>query len=336
MRAPEEFAILRDRRYHQVVARDAQRQVLRRGVHRLAGLYERLVWHRRWQDIALIPEQGRRQKLSTCIITMNAESRIRPLLEYIRPFSDEIVVGVDSKTTDNTFQACEGLADELFTIENDAPTCNGGLEALVKRCHGDWVLRLDDDEFPEPAFARFKDGLLSSELFTHYKLPRLHLSSVERDPLEISGPAPYHLSWIRDGYLYPDFQLRLFRNDPALLSFPGPVGHGSIQCEGRRGKLNSVHLVHLNLAMNPRFAREQKLDRYIARHNGGWVHPVNELALLFENFKYKIEPYRYPDEAFITLISEITLHQRELLQAQQPEEDLQNMGTLGDPTSLLS
>lgn len=336
MRRPDEFPIVRDRRYQQVAASDQRRQWVRRAMHRLAALYERAVWQRRWQDMALIPEQGRRQKLSTCLITMNSAPRIRPLLEYIRAFSDEIVVGVDSKTTDDTLNACEGLADELFVIENDAPTCNGGLQALVARCHGDWVLRLDDDEFPEPAFARLKDGLLATERFTHYKLPRLHLSSVERDPLEISGPAPYHVSWINDGYLYPDFQLRLFRNDPALLRFPGPVGHGSIQCAGRRGKIHSVNLIHLNLAMNPRVEREQKLDRYIARHQGGWVHPVNEHALLFENFQYRIEPYRHADEAFLTLISEVTLAQKAFLEAQQPQESSPDPFSAGNPASLFN
>ena len=75
---------------------------------------------------------------------MNSAQRIRPLLQYIRRFSDEIVVGVDSKTTDDTLATCEGLADELFVIQSDALTCNAGLEPLVERCHDkawDWLLK---------------------------------------------------------------------------------------------------------------------------------------------------------------------------------------------------
>lgn len=302
------FSIHRDTRYHWTAWRDHQRYRLRRWAHALASAYERQTKWAHWK------QTPKTKTLSTCIMTMNAEHRIRPLLEYIRTFSDEIVVGVDSKTTDGTFAACQGLADELFMIESTALTCNAGLEDLVARCHGDWVLRLDDDEYPEPHFAQLKNGLLATEHYTHYKLPRLHLASADAVENKIS--------WIPDGYLYPDFQMRLFRNDKSLLTFPGAVGHLGIGCAGPRGRVNTVNLVHLNMAINPRFKREEKLRTYIQRLNGGWVHPVNEHALLFEDFDYRIIPYRYPDEMFRQRIIDVTTHQRNVYEAQrgsQPE-----------------
>lgn len=295
----DEFAISRDKRYHSVYRRDRWRQLGRRFAHRLGELYEN-VWKRPQWENAVHRSTAPRPRLSTCIITMNSAERIRPLLEYIRHFSDEIVVGVDSKTTDHTFEACQGLADELFMIQSDALTCNAGLEQLVSRCHGDWVLRLDDDEFPEPHLKAILPGLLLDERYTHYKIPRLHLSS--------TNP----LMWVNDSYLYPDYQMRLFRNDPTLLTFPGAVGHRGIECQGRKGRLNSVNLVHLNLAINPRFKREEKLKTYIERLNGGWVHPVNEHALLFEDFHYCIQPYKTPDAAFACLLTDTIHHQRQI------------------------
>ncbi len=306
MQTSDRFPIIRDRRYEQTYRRDMRRQKIRRAAHNIASAYERRVWWPRWEGVRM---SG--QKLSTCIITMNSEHRIVPLLKYIRAFSDEIVVGVDGKTMDNTLAVCEGLADELFVIENEALTCNSGLEALVSRCHGDWVLRLDDDEFPEPHFMRIRHGLMASRRYTHYKFPRMHLAHAD--------PETRDLTWINDGYLYPDFQMRLFRNDPELLSFPGAVGHSSIQCEGLRGKVNTVNLVHLNMAVNPRFKREEKLEKYIARLDGGWVHPVNEHALLFEDFHYRIEPYRYADAAFVRLMAETTLTQRRVYEDTRQE-----------------
>lgn len=293
-----DFPIQRDRRYQQTLLRDTWRQRARRAAHVLGRAYENAKIAPGWRRVA-----PGRHKLSVCIMTMNAEDRIRPLLQYIRPFADEIVVGVDSKTTDQTFAASEGLADELFVIESTALTCNAGLEALVRRCHGDWILRLDDDEYPEPHFAELKAGILAGEKYTHYKLPRLHLGNI--DPLR----------WVNDGYLYPDYQMRLFRNDPALLSFPGAVGHLGIRCEGPKGRLNSVNLVHLNLAINPRFKREEKLATYIRRLDGGWVHPVNERALLFEDFNYRIRPYDYPDADFRRLLADTVRYQRDIYEA---------------------
>ncbi len=291
-----EFQIIRDDQYKTTYQRDMHRQAGRRWAQQWGIAYERLLMRPRWEAKTLSGKG--RPTLSTCIMTMNSADRIRPLLQYIRSFSDEIVVGVDSKTTDDTFVACEGLADELFVIQSDALTCNAGLEPLVGRCHGDWVLRLDDDEFPEPSFEASLGGILATEKYTHYKMPRLHLA----------GITP--MTWVNDGYLYPDYQMRLFRNQRDLLTFPGAVGHLGIECDGPKGRLNSINLVHLNLAINPRFKRESKLRTYIERLNGDWVHPVNEHALLFEDFAYRIDPYRYPDVAFLETLANTVRYQR--------------------------
>lgn len=288
--------IIRDHKYHHTLKRDLRRQQWRRLGHTIASTYEQKVWVPRWKNAA-----SEKKRLSICIITMNSEHRIGSLLQYLRPFADELVVGVDSKTTDHTHRVSEEFADTVFTIQNDALTCNSGLEALVQRCTGDWVLRLDDDEFPEPHLLKLLPGLVATSKYTHYKLPRLHLSRLNE-----SG----NLFWIPDSYLYPDFQMRLFKNDPALLSYPGPVGHTSVMCSGKRGKINTVNLVHLNLAINPREKREAKLRNYIKRLNGGWVHPVNEHALLFEDFNYTEKPYTYPDEHFLLQIKRTITEQR--------------------------
>jgi hypothetical protein len=300
-----EFQIQRDGRYYDTLARDMRRQHARRFVHGGARWIEKqfILTPDRARDLNAPTRKGRKT-LSTCIMTMNAADRIRPLLEYLRPHTDELVVGVDSKSTDATFERCQGLADELFIIENDALTCNAGMEALVRRCHGDWILRLDDDEFPEPELWRYRDFILSTEKFTHYKLPRLHLVQVEP------------MRWINDGYLYPDFQMRLFQNKPELLTFPGAVGHLGIQCAGKKGRLNSINLIHLNLAINPRQKREEKLHKYVIRHHGGWVHPINERALLFEDFPYRIQPYHHPDAAFCRTMVETVRQQQAAYQQQ--------------------
>ena len=294
--SPITQALIRDKTYESTLSRDMLRQALRRFTHQLASVYESLIWQPSWAAHTIkgaLP-------LSVCIITMNSADRIGPLLEYLRPYVAEIVVGVDSKTTDTTWHACDGLVDELFTIENNAATCNGGLKALVDHCHQPWILRLDDDEFPEPHVWKLLPGLIQQQRFTHYKLPRLHLTRVEAETIY----------WSPDGYLYPDFQMRLFKNDPALLSFPEAVGHTSIGCAGKRGKINTVNLVHLNLAINPRHKREEKLAKYIQRHHGEWVHPINEHALLFEDFDHKEIVYTYPDKTFQALLRKTIAQQR--------------------------
>lgn len=266
-----------------------------------------LLWHafRRWRHGQGVQQESKAGiyqqappvhslRLSTCIITMDSERRIAPVIAHAKTFSDEVVVGVDSKTRDNTFEVCQQAgADVVFWIQNDALTCNGGLEELVKACSGDWIVRLDDDEYLEPSFLRIKDALIAQDYYTHYKFPRLHICS--------TGP----LRWINDSYLYPDYQMRLFRNDLSLLHFPGAVGHTAITSSGPKGRVFTTNIIHLNLAINSRQKREAKLERYIVRHNGGWVHPINEYALLYEDFRYRIQPYDYPDTDFCQLLESV-------------------------------
>jgi hypothetical protein len=68
--------------------------------------------------------------------------------------------------------------------------------------------------------------------------------------------------------------------------------------------------VHLNLAINSRSQREAKLQKYIQRHNGEWVHPINEYALLYEDFNYRIDPYYCTDKMFSTLIKSVIQQQQ--------------------------
>ncbi|MBX2861269.1 MAG: hypothetical protein KTR14_08535 [Vampirovibrio sp.] len=320
------LGIQRDAVYAKTLSKDTWRQRIRRAVRHVQAFYEQQIIHPKWESRAFTQPA---KTLSTCLMTMNAESRIEPLLRYVRQFSDEVVVGVDSKSKDTTYELCQtsGLVDELFIIDNPSLTCNAGMETLVKRCHGDWILRLDDDEFPEPVFAQYKHGILASEKYTHFKLPRLHLSNVTPDA---TAPGGYQIQWINDGYLYPDYQMRLFKNDLSLLEFPGAVGHLGIRCKGPKGRINTANLIHLNLAMNPRAKREEKLAKYIQRLNGGWVHPVNEHALLFEDYPYSIQPYEHPDVDFRQILSTTVLTQRQAFATlSEPLDDSQTSPITG-------
>jgi glycosyltransferase involved in cell wall biosynthesis len=285
---PITAGIIRDHKYWQTLKNDMRRQQWRRRVHRLHALWQQRTQWPLWQKLTTRP--GR---LSICIMTMNAEQRLGPVLARIRPFADELVIGVDSKTTDGTLAIAQAYADTCITIDNPAATCNGGLKTLVSHCTGDWLLRLDDDELMPPEFWELLPALMAQTRYTHFKLPRLHLNQLSP------------LLWIDDGYLYPDYQLRLLKNDPALHHFPPPVGHVGLTCEGERGRLASLPIIHLNLAINSPDARAAKLRKYIDRLAGQWVHPVNETCLLYERFDYRVRPYLHPNAQWLDSLTQL-------------------------------
>ena len=79
--------------------------------------------------------------LSVGILAFNSADYIEPLLKAAKDFADEIVVGVDSSSTDSTEQICRNYADKLFRLE-PIGTSERALAWLNEQCAGDWILRL--------------------------------------------------------------------------------------------------------------------------------------------------------------------------------------------------
>jgi hypothetical protein len=66
--------------------------------------------------------------------------------------------------------------------------------------------------------------------------------------------------YICSGQWYPDYQLRLFRNIPGILTLPGRI-HESLRVLGRNERLDEICLEHWDL-LTPREMREKKTAHY--------------------------------------------------------------------------
>jgi hypothetical protein len=135
-------------------------------------------------------------------------------------FADEVIVGVDSSSKDDTFERVSGLANIAFQFELRLPgqVAPAGLAAL-DYATGDWILALDDDESMEPTFDALRDELLSVPDITHYYLPRKYLTNLS--PPQYVNIMPW----------YPDWQLKLFRNDRSIVWTP-PKPHLGYYVQG--------------------------------------------------------------------------------------------------------
>lgn len=141
-----------------------------------------------------------RQTVSACLIVKNAETTLRRCLESIADWVDEIVIGVDPKTSDRTVEVIESFAGDF---QNRPVAWFYGAEALrdgfaearnrtVERAVGDWVLWIDADEELRnaPQLHRF----LRPSMHNGYGWPQVHYSV---DPEQV---------------LTTDYPCRLFRN----------------------------------------------------------------------------------------------------------------------------
>lgn len=135
--------------------------------------------------------------VSVVILTFNEEQHIARCIESVRPFAHEVFI-VDSHSTDRTVEIAQSLGARAFANPwiNYATQFNWGLDNLP--ISGDWVMRLDADEYVTEALAQ--------EIKT--RLPGL-VTSVSG--VYVVRRVYFMGKWIRHGGYYPIRLLRIWR-----------------------------------------------------------------------------------------------------------------------------
>jgi hypothetical protein len=232
--------------------------------------------------------------LSVCCLTRGPSRRVALQLGLLREAAAEIVVAVDDRIDRARLGPLADVADELVLYPSEEPVDRpvGWVHSL---CTGDWILWLDDDEVVSERLVTELPTLLRARDVTHYWIPRRWLF---RDPGTMLDEAPW----------YPDYQLRLVRNEPALLWFPG-VTHWPIEAWGPRRYLEAP-LYHTDLLVNPLERRREKSSRYER------LAPGKRIAGLALNHALYLPEYR--PQAALAPVPEADAAQIEALLAGDP------------------
>ncbi|MDP2704147.1 MAG: glycosyltransferase family 2 protein [bacterium] len=160
--------------------------------------------------------------LTALILTYNEEKNLGNCIKSLQNLADEIIV-IDSFSTDTTADIAKLYGAKVVTheFENQADQTNWALGNVPMK--GDWILRLDADEY------------LTPELVKEIK------ETLPRTPEEITG---YEMKrrvhflgkWVRHGGYYPTWHLRLWRNGKGRYEEREVDEHVEL-LEGKAGKL---------------------------------------------------------------------------------------------------
>jgi hypothetical protein len=172
------------------------------------------------------------------------------VLELLRPLALQIVVALDDRAEADA-PALAAVADEVILFPHRDPG-DSLVPWLHAQCAGEWILNVDDDEAPSAELLARLPALLAAEV-THWWLPRRWLVGDAETYLD---QAP----WI------PDYQLRLYRNDPATLRFSDEF-HRPVVVSGPAGFAREP-LWHLDFLLNP-FEHRSKKAAYYERQRRG-------------------------------------------------------------------
>jgi hypothetical protein len=146
--------------------------------------------------------------LSVCCMTVDPPAQVAASLSLLRPVADEIVVAVDSRVDPGDLGAYDGVADALVRFDFRPPV-DRPRAWLLAQCRGDWILSVDGDEVPSRRMVEELPELVAARDVQQYWFSRRWLYGDAR-------------TWLGELPWWPDFQLRLARND-ATLGAPGSI-----------------------------------------------------------------------------------------------------------------
>jgi hypothetical protein len=191
--------------------------------------------------------------LSVCCLTADPGPRVAAALRGLRPVADEIVVAADARADGDRLAAYASVADRVLRVE--FAYTERHLAWLHAQCRGDWILRIDGDEVASPRLVELLPRLLTERVH-QYLLPRRWLF-----------PDAGH--WLNELPWWPDYQVRLVRND-GLLRFPG-LDHTSA-VPVRPARYLEEPLYHFALLGSSQEERRGKAAWYESRRPGLKAH----------------------------------------------------------------
>jgi glycosyltransferase involved in cell wall biosynthesis len=182
-----------------------------------------------------------KNNLAVCILALDEAAHIEGCLQSVQGLAQEIIVTIDSQTTDNTKQLASRFTKKIF-VKPHQDQFHKLKQWTLEQATQPWVLWLDADEIVTPKLAREIKETLSHPRADGYWIPRKNLMFGK---------------WIRHANWYPDHQLRLFKK--GSLKFPAQRIHENPVLTGQADFLKQ-HLVHYNYHSVSQFI--DKLNRY--------------------------------------------------------------------------
>lgn len=131
------------------------------------------------------------QTVSLVIIVLNEEKNIQRVIEQHKKYFDEVLVAIDSRTTDSTEAVALSCGAKTVLLD----WCDSFSDArnrAADHAAGDWIFMLDADEECSQGLLDSIHLMVNQTVIDGYLLPR---KNVYTDPPEN----------------YPDLQLRLYR-----------------------------------------------------------------------------------------------------------------------------
>lgn len=208
-----------------------------------------------------------RELTYNCLVNV-PPGRIAAALAPLRSLDPEIVLAVDDRVDPAWVEGYRRLADRVLLVPFPGTFARVS-RWLHEQCSGRWILHMAADEVPSSGLAAQVAETIAADDVSHAWIPRRWL---HRDAGTYLAQWPWR----------PDYQMRLMRNDAALLRFPAAT-HEPVRAVGAHRFLGEP-IYHADLLIHDVAARERKCAAYEAERPGLVIDgtPFNEAYYLPE------------------------------------------------------
>ena len=171
-------------------------------------------------------------KISYAIPVCNEHKELERLLDFLElnlRKEDEVVVQCDKGNTTsevyeviNSERYSDGFREQFKVVEFPL---NGDFASfknnLTENCTGNWIFQLDADEYPnEYLFTAIPWMIENNPEVEAFWLARINtVSGITQDHINKWGWQVNDRDWIN----FPDYQMRLYKNDPKRIKWTKPV-----------------------------------------------------------------------------------------------------------------
>ena len=194
-------------------------------------------------------------RVTAMLVTHYLPEESMPWMMEARSAFDELVIFIDeNRVKAGTVDRATEVGSRVHLYKADT-WYEWDLASKARACDSDWVFQIEYDEQLSPEWQQ--DGwrqLLETTNFTHFWILRRWTVPGGR--------------YICDAPWWPDFQLRLFRNNLEGATFPTRL-HDRIRVPGPGAGFRSLIIYHHVLALCSRAERERRARLYEEMRPGG-------------------------------------------------------------------
>ena len=194
-------------------------------------------------------------RVNAMLATHDLPPESLPWMEEVRDIFDELVIFIDAKrAAPGAATRAENVGSRVHYHKADT-WYEWDLGSMAQTCKSDWVFIIERDEqlSPEWRQPQWREILKSTDL-THFWIPRRWVVPGGR--------------YITAAPWWPDFQLRLVRNNIPGTTFPTRL-HDTAHVPGPGGHLSTLAIHHHVLWLCSRATREERVRYYEQLRPGG-------------------------------------------------------------------